>query len=93
MSDSESRARKPLWSLWLDDLIDDDVLTQAGAIAYSATLSLAPLLLLIVTAVASIDPHRQQDLVNAFSGLVGRDGGPWSGSSSAMHAPGRIGDS
>ncbi|UXI67061.1 YihY/virulence factor BrkB family protein [Tahibacter amnicola] len=58
---------------FFSDIIDDDVLTQAGAIAYSATLSLAPLVLLILAILGALHRDSQQAFIAAFSGLVGSD--------------------
>ncbi|MEO8673294.1 MAG: YihY/virulence factor BrkB family protein [Tahibacter sp.] len=59
---------------WLSDLVDDDLLTLAAAIAYSSTLALAPLVVLAIAILGSLHPASQASFVASLGDLVGPDG-------------------
>jgi len=59
---------------FLDDFVEDDVLTLAAAVAYSATLAIAPLLVLMLAILGSLGPELQDSFADAFAGLVGASG-------------------
>lgn len=50
---------------------DDEMMTRAAALAFYAALSFAPLLVLTLWLVSSLDPSLQQTLVSGLSDLVG----------------------
>jgi membrane protein len=50
---------------------DDDLMTHAAAVAFYSALSFAPMLVLLLWLVSSLQPAWQQQLVNSLNGLVG----------------------
>lgn len=50
---------------------DDELMTRAAALAFYSALSFAPLLVLLLWVVASLQPHWQDQLVSSLNGMVG----------------------
>ena len=68
---------KRLRSLWtvvirtLTGVVHDDLITHAAALAFYSALSFAPLLVLLLWLVASLQPQWQDQLVGALHNLLG----------------------
>ncbi len=57
------------------DFVDDDAMTMSGAVAFYAALSLAPLLLVLVWALAFLGPHAQEQIMQQVVRQMGDQAG------------------
>src|SRR5688572_12114149 len=55
----------------IDGIDKDDIFTRSGALAYYTALAMAPLIILIVWALSTLDLNLQQELVVQIQSLVG----------------------
>ncbi|HUP93194.1 MAG TPA: YihY/virulence factor BrkB family protein [Solimonas sp.] len=62
------------WKALFKDIGDDSVSSLAASIAYYATLSLAPLILLSLAVIGALYPSAQQQFVTEIGNLVGPKG-------------------
>lgn len=67
------RVARVRWRELGDKFFRDDVLSLAAALAFCTTLSLAPLLVLLLTALAAVDPEMQNGLFAEIRDLMGRE--------------------
>lgn len=59
----------------VNDFLEDDAMTQAAALAFYTTLSLGPLLVILLTVVGFTGPNARQEMVGQIKGLVGSEAG------------------
>jgi len=66
---------KTVLSDLLDKIDKHEVFTQAGALAYTTALALAPFLVIMLSATAFLGPEKQTLLVSQMTRLLGSDAG------------------
>lgn len=63
-----------LWKSFFNDVVDDDIASLAASIAYYASLSLAPLVLLAIALIGALYPSVQERFLHDVGALVGAQG-------------------
>ena len=72
--DTHAPAQPPVWSKFFQNISDHSLTSQAAAIAYYASLSLAPLVLLALAILGALYPAAQERFIDDVGALVGSDG-------------------
>jgi membrane protein len=66
------------WSILrrgVQEFVDDDATTLAGALAFYTALALAPLVLIVIKVAGILDPQAQQHVIDQIGGFVGAEAG------------------